>query len=175
MADPRNPVDQLLDLLFYAPVGLAVTAAEELPKLIELGRQRLESQVTTARFVGKFAVGQSQKDLEKLAAQFVETLVGLGIIPGHDPTASAPASPPAPPSAPPPPPERPARPKPASAAGPADDGDLAIPGYGALSASQVVQRLAGLSPSQLEAVRRYEAAGRGRKTILSRIAQLQAG
>ena len=51
---------------------------------------------------------------------------------------------------------------------------LAIPDYDALSASQVVPRLAGLAADELDAVRRYEAANRGRKTILSKIAQLQA-
>jgi hypothetical protein len=54
-------------------------------------------------------------------------------------------------------------------------GDLAIPGYDNLSASQVVQRLAGLSTPELEAVRRYEAATRGRRTILSKVSQLQSG
>jgi hypothetical protein len=53
--------------------------------------------------------------------------------------------------------------------------DLAIHGYDALSAPQVVQRLAGLSSEELEAVRVYETATRGRRTILARIAQLQAG
>jgi hypothetical protein len=53
-------------------------------------------------------------------------------------------------------------------------GALAIPGYDALSASQVVQRLAGLADDELEAVRTYEAATRGRRTVLNRIAQLQA-
>lgn len=52
-------------------------------------------------------------------------------------------------------------------------GDLAIPDYDGLSASHVVNRLAGLSSSELEAVRAYEAANRGRKTILSKVAQLQ--
>jgi hypothetical protein len=51
---------------------------------------------------------------------------------------------------------------------------LAIPGYDALSASQVVQRLAGLATDELEAVRTYEAATRGRRTVLNRIAQLQS-
>ena len=50
---------------------------------------------------------------------------------------------------------------------------LAIPGYDSLSASQVVQRLASLGPDELDAVGRYEAAGRGRRTILARVAQLQ--
>ena len=53
------------------------------------------------------------------------------------------------------------------------DPALAIPGYDLLSASQVVQRLAGLSPQELEEVRAHEASHRGRKTILSRIHQLQ--
>jgi hypothetical protein len=62
-----------------------------------------------------------------------------------------------------------------SAATPAGDaGALAIPGYDALSASHVVQRLGGLAADELEAVRTYEAATRGRRTILNRIAQLQA-
>jgi hypothetical protein len=51
--------------------------------------------------------------------------------------------------------------------------DLAIPGYDSLSASQVVQRLAGLSPDELDAVARYEAAHRGRRTVLARVVQLQ--
>jgi hypothetical protein len=51
---------------------------------------------------------------------------------------------------------------------------LAIPDYDALSASQVVPRLPGLTAEELEAVRAYEVAGRGRKTILARVAQLQA-
>ena len=53
-------------------------------------------------------------------------------------------------------------------------GELAIPDYDNLSASQVVPRLEGLSSDELEAVRRYEAAERGRKTILGKIAQLQS-
>jgi hypothetical protein len=53
--------------------------------------------------------------------------------------------------------------------------DLAIPGYDSLSAPQVVQRLAGLAAPELEAVQTYEAANRGRRTILTKISQLQAG
>jgi hypothetical protein len=51
---------------------------------------------------------------------------------------------------------------------------LGIPDYDSLSASQVVPRLAGLSQDELEAVRAYETANRGRRTVLSKIAQLQA-
>jgi hypothetical protein len=53
-----------------------------------------------------------------------------------------------------------------------DVDELAIPDYDELSASQVVERLEGLDAGELEAVRRYEAAHRGRNTILGKIAQL---
>lgn len=55
-----------------------------------------------------------------------------------------------------------------------EDERLAIPGYDALSASQVVERLAGLSGEELDAVRRYEAGHRRRRTILGKIEQLSA-
>ncbi len=52
---------------------------------------------------------------------------------------------------------------------------LAIPGYDSLSASQVVQRLEGLSPVELEEVRAHEATHRQRRTILHRVEQLLTG
>ena len=61
---------------------------------------------------------------------------------------------------------------------PANNGDavasagLPIPGYDALSASQVVERLIGLAPEELDAVYRYEASHRQRRTILGKIEQL---
>ena len=60
-------------------------------------------------------------------------------------------------------------------AAPVPAASLAIPDYDGLSASQVVNRLAGLSPDELRSVQQYEAATRGRKTILSKVAQLQGG
>jgi hypothetical protein len=54
---------------------------------------------------------------------------------------------------------------------PASD-ELPIPGYDALSASQVVERLAGLSAGELDSVRDYENANRRRRTILGKIEQL---
>jgi hypothetical protein len=54
-----------------------------------------------------------------------------------------------------------------------DASQLAIPDYDSLAASQVLPRLEGLTPDEMEAVRSYEAAHRGRRTILGRIGQLQ--
>src|SRR3954453_6482187 len=69
MTEAKSPLEQALDLFFYAPVGLAITAAEELPKLIEKGRERVTGQLTMARMMGEFAVNEGQKRAEK----FVKT------------------------------------------------------------------------------------------------------
>lgn len=189
MTEHKSPLDQALDLFVYAPLGLALSARQELPRLAERGRAQADAQVTVARMIGQFAVTMGRREAEKAVKDVGERLEEvLGDFLGGR---SAPAPPPARPGrAPGPVPARKSAPtarteasaRAASQAtraasnghGPSAD-DLAIPGYDALAASQVVQRLAGLSSKELEAVREYEAATRGRKTILNRVAQLQAG
>ena len=61
-----------------------------------------------------------------------------------------------------------------SAGGSPAEADLAVPDYDSLAASQVVPRLATLSPEELATVAHYERAHRGRQTILNRVAQLVA-
>jgi len=164
VTDEKHPLEQALELLVFAPVGLAVTARTELPDLVAKGRARLEGQLTLARFVGQFAVKQGRVEVEKRIKAYTDppqpepptVSVPLTLVAEPAPSAPAPAAAAALDAEPTPP-----------------AGDLAIPGYDALSASQVVQRLAGLSSSELEEVRTYEAATRGRKTVLSKIAQLQ--
>jgi hypothetical protein len=53
-------------------------------------------------------------------------------------------------------------------------GELAIEEYESLAASQVAARLPSLTADELEAVRRFEADHRGRRTVLGRIDQLLA-
>ena len=53
-------------------------------------------------------------------------------------------------------------------------GDLAIPGFDELAASQVVKRLDALTAAELAAIGAYEQANRGRRTILTRVRQLQS-
>ena len=194
MTEVPKPLDAALDLFVYAPVGLAVTAAEELPKLAAKGRTRVNTQLMMARVVGQFAVSRGRQELEKRFAPptppaastvpvdetepqppvtFDEMTATNGSgpgLPGADQTdsgrdvtvstagdlASVGDGPPAAARASAPPAE-----------------DLAIPGYDSLSASPVVQRLAGLSGDELAAVAAYEHAHRGRRTILNRIDQLQ--
>lgn len=176
--EDRSPVDVALDLLLHMPLGVLVTAREELPRLIAKGRQ----EAVGARFVGKMAVDLGQRKAGRLVRRGSERLADLGLVP--DPRrarAGGPAPTPAGEGAregagepDPAPPAAPRRSRAAApSAGPARE-SLAIPGYDSLSAPQVVQRLDGLSADELEAVRAYETALRGRKTVLSRIAQIQS-
>lgn len=201
MTDQRSPLENALDLLVYAPVGLALTVAEELPKLAAKGRSQVQGQVTIARMVGQFAVAQGRKEIEK-------RLGGAARPPAPAKSPAPPAAGREPAAAPGPPADTgvggdgsyerlagrgaasgpPAEPESTGShengavidvdfgagapSAPAAEG-LAIPGYDSLSASQVVQRLAGLSQEELAAVGEYEAAHRGRRTILTRVGQLK--
>ena len=179
----KTLLDHALDLFVYAPVGAALAARELIPDLSERGRQQLTSQVTMARMLGEFAVRQGRVEVEKAYGrareQATATLQTLGVMPPEDGDgrAAAPAAragagarrPPAPPR-PRAPASRVASRGAASPGPPAHT--LAVPDYDSLSASQVVPRLAGLTGEELDAVRRYEAANRARKTILHRIDQL---
>lgn len=165
-ADPKRPIDRLLDVFVYAPLGLVMNLEEVIPQLVEKGHQ----QVNMARMFGQFAVKAGTDEAKKRVEQVVN----------RRPAAPTPEPAPAPAAEPAPAPAAaadapPASPAPEDAAPVPDAGSLGITDYDALSASQVVPRLAGLQPAELEAVRRYEAANRGRKTILSKIAQLQQG
>jgi hypothetical protein len=176
MADEKTPLDHALDVLVYAPFGLALSVRDLLPQLAERGRQQLTGQVTMAKMVGQFAVQQGQSEAEKAFGRAREqaqsTLEQLGRFGAPAPAPADTASPstnnglraetkqPAAATQPPP------------TSGPGAVA-LAIPDYDSLSASQVVPRLQGLSGEELEAVRRYESDHRGRRTILNRITQLQ--
>jgi hypothetical protein len=181
----NDPIEQALDLFVYAPLGLVLSVREMVPQLAKKGRE----QVTTAKVIGEFAFTMAQKE----AGRRLSSLRPGGAGPAAE--AARPRTTPAPPASTPAPsapasptslngpsaPSVPTAPRPESAAGagappsaaPPPAVSLAIPGYDALSASQVVPRLAGLSATELDAVRRYEESGRGRKTVLNRIAQLQ--
>lgn len=191
MADDKTPLDSALDLFVYAPLGLALSIRDLVPQLAEKGRATVTGQTQMARMVGQFAVQMGQQEAEKrlrsVRTQAEEVLGSFlpprtppasnGSAPGGHVQTSAPVSD-APVSAPGGPdvrvatPDVPRRAEPAPA--PATS-SLAIPGYDTLSASQVVQRLAGLNADERAAIRAYETAHRGRKTILNKLAQLDAG
>jgi hypothetical protein len=193
VSDRKSPIERALDLIVYAPDGLAALAREELPKIIERGHQELSNQATVAKMMGEYAVAEGRKEAGKALAQAGDAMGNLRSLaerrmdgrrpaapPPPAPASTTAASPPPAPAVTPPPAPLDATPvvetptAPDAAPSPSAADSLAIPGYDALSASQVVQRLAGLSGPELEDVRAYESATRGRKTILNRVEQLRS-
>lgn len=204
MTENKSLLEQAFDVCVFAPVGLAITVTEELPQLVDKGRARVTSQFSLARMVGSFAVAYGQREAERVVRQATGRPLpptrktglrvrtdraakpGAASTPDAESDESEAAGAQAPMTGSPDgnsatshrtssarsdgtfAASRPTAPR------TADSAALAIPGYDALSASQVVQRLAGLAPDELEAVRTYEAATRGRRTILNRVSQLQA-
>jgi hypothetical protein len=174
----QDPVERLLDLCVYAPLGFVVDARRVVPDLAQRGR----AQATMARLIGEFAVTWGNTKLQEALAgaqeQAVDLLQRLGVAsPERDQAPGAPSDAPTPPPVPGPGEAEldPAVEAVRSAESAAEAAALAIPDYDNLSASQVVPRLDGLTSTELEAVRRYERRHRHRKTILNRIAQLQSG
>jgi hypothetical protein len=161
MSDEKSTWDRLLDLVVYAPIGFLTGSNDVVPELAAKGRAYLHPRVRVAKMVGQFAVAKGEQEAAKLVGHL------------RDGTASTTGAP-----------------SPAAGAegdvdvdatgehleslGRSDVDELAIPSYDTLAASQVISRLDGLNAVELELVRRHEIAHRGRKTILAKIAQLQA-
>ncbi len=200
MGDDNRVWDTALDLLVYGPLGLAVTARDELPGLVhdladrgrrELGRRRAgaDQHLRNAHAMGRFAVTTRVPKLrEGIRSRFTTGGPAGGGDAASTRSAAANGRAPAGSRS-----EAAGRPTAGGGAGATDRPAsrtvrasgatvapapappveaLPIPDYDELSASQVVERLAGLGADDLDAVRRYEAAQRGRQTILGRIAQL---
>ena len=191
--DAQKTAERAIDLLVYAPVGVALYLRDTLPTFVnlfvsrgraELGqrRQQAQGQVAQAKAMGEFAVNfggpKVREHVEKgiaMARKSAEAVLGGadGDELGDDvppPARHAPSEPTAPPS-------------PSAASQPAGESSttksaapkaatLGIPDYDELSASQVVERLDGLRAGELDAVRAYEEAHRSRRTILYKIEQL---
>ena len=165
-------VDGALDALVFAPLGLAELARSDYAALVKAGRQTVRRQVSAARVLGRLAIGQGRGEVDRRGKQVrsaLETLAkpvmemaGLDSDGDHQGEGgdgpSAAKSP------------RPINPTPSATMGQGDA--LAIPDYDSLAAAQVVQRLAGLSKDELEAISAYEATTRKRRTILSKTRQL---
>ena len=167
MTEERPAVEQLLDLVLYGPLGLVLGGPNSSAELARRGREHCEAHVKNAKLVGQYAVQRGSRHVQLRIARLIDrdgTDAGPDPEPAATPTTSAA-------------PREPVDPRAEQViAVRRDDTEglaLPIPEYDSLAASQVVPRLTGLGPSELEAVRSYEAARRGRRTILAKIAQLQ--
>jgi hypothetical protein len=184
-----DPIALALELAVYAPIGVAAYALDMGPDLVRtvVARGRAEVETRQEQVAGRL---RHAKGAGEVAIAFglplVRRKVGERLSSLRPP--ATPATPPVPrqPPAPAPSPvaTTPRVPTPPATNGHAAPGlvappgipepteQLAIPGYDALSASQVVERLAGLSGAELDAVRQYETGHRRRRTILGKIEQL---
>ncbi|MCL4313758.1 MAG: hypothetical protein M1131_06450 [Actinobacteria bacterium] len=193
-SNERSTVERVLDVLVYAPIGLAIATSEEVPKLASKGRTRIEAQLATARTVGELAANYGIQRVDKHIKQVLSA--GLDRYLGFkypnqraeqrqpdqhhdDASTSTPVD------------QHKVSDNPTTevksvdkegeasnrykvdvSEGGVEEKDLAIPGYDALSASQVVQRLEGLSMEELRTVKEYEMTHRARRTILNKASQL---
>lgn len=153
------------DLAIFAPLGLILERRRVVAELADRGRR----QIDFARMLGKTAFTVTIEDLRRSfrdpGGADADHSTGLPELVAAD---RVPVSVDPEPDA-----DDADDPEAVAGAGPRSD-TLAIVDYDSLAAKQVVRRLSGLEPDELEDVRRYEASHRGRRTILGRIDQLQA-
>jgi hypothetical protein len=184
-----DPIALAVELAVYAPIGVAAYIIEVGPEVVRtvVARGRAEVDVRQEQIAGRVrhAKGAGQVAIA-FGLPLVRRRVSRRLASLRPVTPPVPASPARPTVAAAPTPRVPAAPAtpPSSNGHHVDAVDrvgadraqpeehLAIPGYDALSASQVVERLAGLSGEELAAVRQYEAGHRRRRTILGKIEQL---
>jgi hypothetical protein len=175
---------RIFDVCVFAPVGLAVTVADDFPEFVTKGRAHVEQDLNNARVVGRYVVHREWRRASRRLGEIFRNEVAQPV--PADETARGRDDEPAPPetdgtpdaSAPPAESVTRAAAVPPAAPAPAPDAAAeAIVGrvladYDTLSASQVVRRLESLGPEELRAVQRYEGSTRNRRTILNRASQL---
>ena len=188
MSDNETPIEKAVELLVYAPIGLAMFAKDTVPTFMKMfvarghtevsqRRRSANTQAGNYKTIGQMAVkyggpevkrqaGAAAETVRKRAEDTLSTIAAAAAQP-----AAAPATPTRPDPAPAARPTTPAAPAATNGTGPTS-GELPIPGYDLLSATQVIERLEGLASPELLAVKTYELAHRARTTILGKIAQL---
>jgi len=187
MSNSTDPVERALELLVFAPIGALLYLCDIGPGFVRMlaarGRaeidrhhERVQEHVTTVRSTGQVALAFGIPTLREHVQRRVDTLRGREPAPPSEPAdelvTPAPPATAAPADVPPRPTSwAPLPNRPMVVDAPSRE-ELPIPGYDALSASQVVERLAGLLPRELDAVHAYEIAHRQRRTILGKIEQL---
>jgi hypothetical protein len=187
MTEYRDSVERAIEVLVFAPIGVGLLVKDTAPSLIEMlvarGRAEVDrrandigTHVTTARSLGQVAVAFGVPMVRQRVQSRVDDALGRT---GRTTTPAAPTAVPEPVAETTPPItfNTHVHVPPADVTAPVngdtpDRADLPIPGYDALSASQVVERLSGLGRDELDAVHAYEAAHRQRRTILGKIEQL---
>jgi hypothetical protein len=185
--DDKDTVERAKEILVYGPIGLAMYVKDTAPSFLKVfvarGRAEVEQrrravgdQLGQVRHVGESAAeGGGPQVLRFVSdglARVRETAEGaLGALGGLSGDAAGFGTPRPDTIDDVAPDDSAARASSDRSSGRGDPG-LVIADYDALSASQVVDRLDGLDPDALEAIRAHEVAHRARATILGKIDQL---
>lgn len=188
MSDERNPVDRAVEFAIHVPIGIAAFARDSLPTFTQMfagrGRrevathqQQVQAKLANYRAIGELAITYGPPVVRQRLVEQVETLrlaarTTFDALPIPRPSTDHGA-----PHVPSAPAADPVRPDPVAPTNPGPTVDattLAIPDYDGLAASQIIERLEGLDPTELDAVDRYERATRARRTVLGKIAVLRA-
>lgn len=178
----RNPIDELVEMFVYAPIGMLYEYDEVIPKLVKRGK----SQVQLARLLGRMAVSDTGQDVvgkvaggvaSSLARQITDIGAAIGLAPPADDAGSDDSPPP--PPAPAPPAienETPSGDAEPEAEPEADDEPVQLPiaGYDDLTAKEIVGLLEDLTADQRDRIRAHELANRARKTVLGKLDRLDA-
>lgn len=161
MTEGQRPlIEQWLDVAVYAPIGLFALVKDELPAVVQRGRDRAEQQIQVYRFFGQMAVayGKAEAQKRREAGRTQAHIAEVVATTAHD-----------------------VMPDVADTVPPVDDEPVTdsalaeVPpfeGYDTLAAVHVVERLGRLSTDELRHVRVYEAAHRNRRTVLGKLDQL---
>jgi hypothetical protein len=163
----RTPLARLVELACAVPVEVGGRLIDAVPSVVEQvpsAAERVKREIVLARFLGKMVVDQGVRELRTRLA------------PHDDEPATTPEAPVAPAAAPA---VQRAAPVGADALAVDDDdapdvSSLALADYDHLSSAQIVGKLDGLDAAERRAIERYERAGRCRRTILGKLAQLEA-
>ncbi len=147
MPTQRPLIEKVLDLVVYAPVGLALLIREDVPTLVAGGRTRAHERVQVARWIGERAVTYGKQSIGRRATDAPVPVSAPATGTTRDAAAPAPSAVPVHRSPP-------------------------FDGYDHLAAAQIVQLMGRLPHGELSLIRRYEASQRGRRTILAKIDQL---
>jgi hypothetical protein len=165
MADNLDPgtgtelsqLERAIDTALFWPFDLGARAAEQLPGLAD----RVRDQLVFARFIGRLAVQQGNVEIRRRISSAAEPATSAA-----EPATSADLS------------DRehdhPTEPGlDTSPIGKIDVVDLALPDYDQLPAAHIIDKLAGLTRSERDLIESYEAATRGRRTVLGKLERLQ--
>lgn len=164
VATQRNPIDIALDVFVFAPIGATIEFWERMPEHAKLGRERLGSQAPAARMIGEFAVAAGRKTVEARLSSVMPDQDRSGT-PSPRPSAATTEDAPS---------DEGTSEASVSDATDVDSGPLPIEDYDGLPAVQIIPLLGSLDADERQVVRAHETNGRGRRTIIGKLDQLDA-